>query len=654
MIVRNESAILRRCLLSVLPVISCYVVCDTGSSDDTVKIVQQTLASLPGEIHHFPFLDFAQARNQALELARASALEFDYVLFIDADMELVVTDGNFLETLSKPSYLLRQVAGNLAYSNVRLLARQTEARYIGVTHEYLQVSPPPTRLESAYMLDHACGSSRSEKTERDLRLLRAALELDPTSERSLFYLGQTLREAGRYAEAVEAYQRRIDLGGWDEEVWYSRFMVARCEEGRGEEGAFVTGCLEAYQLRPRRAEPLHALAQYYRKLGRNELAAAFCEMALKIPQPEDILFVDEEVYRTGLRHEMSISGYYCQDAQRRQRARRYAAELMLDSKAPSWVRDNVRSNWKHYARSLRELLGSALFVRIEHPMPEGYHPCNPTLAVRDGKLWCVLRTVNYELRGGHYVVNGSDGVVRTQNYLLRFDSDLAPVSSVPITETLARPAHPEIEGLEDIRLTCHGDSFRGSATVVGSAPDYRRRLAIFDLGEDGGAENLTLQEYDSDRDQKNWVPLVVDDALCFVYWSDPVTVLRWDEKSRQVTPWHESSPIWALENQRGSSGAIPFDGGWLYVTHEVTHHEDERTYLHRFVFLDEGFEVQAVSEAFYFQNVGIEFCCGLVQAPGHGHLLLSFGAHDRQAWLVRVEESAVRAALWRGETIAPL
>ena len=35
------------------------------------------------------FRDFSQARNEGLELARKSELDFDYILLADADMELV-------------------------------------------------------------------------------------------------------------------------------------------------------------------------------------------------------------------------------------------------------------------------------------------------------------------------------------------------------------------------------------------------------------------------------------------------------------------------------------------------------------------------------------------------------------------------------------
>ena len=644
MIVRNESAIIQRCLLSVLPHLSCYVICDTGSTDDTVEIIREVLAELPGEVHSIAFENFEQARNEALERARRSALDFDYILLIDADMELVVTDPRFRSTLTHSSYLMRQVAGGMGYHNVRLVARGVPARYVGATHEYMELSQPAERLDTAFMLDHACGSSRSEKTERDLALLRSSLKTDPEDRRSLFYLAQTLREAGQHQEAIAVYQRRVALGGWDEEVWYSRWMIARCFQAMGKTSEFVANCLEAYQSRPSRAEPLHTLAQHYRHLGQHELTALFCEAGLEISAPNDLLFVDEEVYRTGLRHEFSISGYYCTSPERRARARRYVAELAVDRNASTSVRENVRSNWRYFARSASELFPSAQFQPIEHPLSDGFHPCNPSLALRDGTVWCVLRTVNYTVVDGVYYANG-DSVVETRNYLLKLDENLQPLSSVPIVETPARPNHPVVNGLEDIRLFWHEGGFQGCANIVDDPPNYLRRLVVFDLSDEGLVENLTQQDYGADQHQKNWVPVIDKGELNFLYWTDPTTLLRWDKQSRQATlALTRECPV-ALESLRGGSAAIAFDDGWLYVTHEVTFDGPARTYLHRFVHLDSDFRVQATTEPFYFRSIGIEFCSGMVHGPKANQLLLSFGFDDRQAWLVSVNIEDLRLSL---------
>ena len=70
----------------------------------------------------FRFENFEQARNAALDHAYASSLNYDYLLFDDADMELVVEDADFRRGSTGPGYrLLQRASSDLAYWNTRLV-----------------------------------------------------------------------------------------------------------------------------------------------------------------------------------------------------------------------------------------------------------------------------------------------------------------------------------------------------------------------------------------------------------------------------------------------------------------------------------------------------------------------------------------------------
>src|SRR4249919_1662151 len=89
-IVKNEAAIIERCIKSLLPHVDCAIVVDTGSTDGTPDKIQQLFdaAGKPVEIRPAPFKNFEQARNEALRCARLSRLEWDYLLLADADKSL--------------------------------------------------------------------------------------------------------------------------------------------------------------------------------------------------------------------------------------------------------------------------------------------------------------------------------------------------------------------------------------------------------------------------------------------------------------------------------------------------------------------------------------------------------------------------------------
>ena len=93
-----------------------------------------------------------------------------------------------------------------------------------MTHEYLDVPGGTKDLHEVWYKDHACGSNRVDKFERDARLLREGLEKEPDNRRYWFYLAQSYRDAGRQQEAAETYAKRAEMGGWEEEAWYARLQ----------------------------------------------------------------------------------------------------------------------------------------------------------------------------------------------------------------------------------------------------------------------------------------------------------------------------------------------------------------------------------------------------------------------------------------------
>jgi len=296
LIVRNEAAIIDRLVNSVSPYISSYVVCDTGSTDDTVSRIRNAFGvrGIPGQVHCIPFVDFGQARNEALWLGRACDAVFDYFLLADADMELIVEDPKFPASLEAPAYMLRQCGAMCSYYNIRLLRRDVLAAYVGETHEYLRVECEVRKLQGAGFIDHACGANRTNKAARDLALLRQALTKNPSDARAMFYLAQTYSDLGRYQEAALWYEARLAAGGFPEERWYARYQLALCTGRLGDNEGFVNGCLDAFQERPWRVEPLRSLARYYRQIGQDGLATQYSDQAKRIPYPlDDILFVEE-------------------------------------------------------------------------------------------------------------------------------------------------------------------------------------------------------------------------------------------------------------------------------------------------------------------------------------------------------------------------
>lgn len=312
MIVKDESAVIERCLASVRPHVDHWLIVDTGSGDDTRERVRRAMEGIPGALVDRPWRDFGHNRTEALELARGRA---DYLLFIDADETLGAEAGARWPALTQDAYSIEARYAELRYDRVSLVSSKLPWRWEGVLHEYLDAGRPVEQPRvSGFWIEVKSEGARSRdprKFEKDAAVLEAALAREPGNARYAFYLAQSWRDAGRADLAREWYAKRGAMGGWDEEVWYSLYQVARLAEQLGEEHDRVVGAyVRAYQARPARAESLVALARFLRLREEYHAAYLFARAAAAVPPPGDRLFVDATAYGWARDDELALAAFY--------------------------------------------------------------------------------------------------------------------------------------------------------------------------------------------------------------------------------------------------------------------------------------------------------------------------------------------------------
>lgn len=314
MIVKDEAAGIVATLESVRPWIDRWTILDTGSTDGTQDLIRKTLADIPGELHEEPFVDFSTSRNRALELhGEVSA----FTLMLSGDE--LLHDGARLRAFceahrstSAGAFYVEVRSPGLAYKSARLARASAGWRYTGVTHEVL-VGPdsPPTITVPAVFVEHGNRRTAAESRSRwelDLKLLRTAPVGDT---RAAFYTAQTLECLGMFRDALAAYDYRISLGGWAEEVYESLFRKARVLGRLGCLWAEVQQAyLDAYAFDPRHAEPLYEVAKHWHALEQYALAYLFASRAAALPVPDVALFVDAEVYAWRAADLAAVNGWY--------------------------------------------------------------------------------------------------------------------------------------------------------------------------------------------------------------------------------------------------------------------------------------------------------------------------------------------------------
>jgi len=318
MIVKNESRIIERCLDSAKPIIDFVSICDTGSTDNTSEVIENWCHKngISGIIHKEPFKDFGYNRTLSARLAEEAFPEADYLLLLDADMILEMDSFN-KDDLYLPGYMLMQYSREIKYWNTRLIKTSMPWECHGVTHEFWRLEGFGTGVElnGLYIDDREDGGGKSDKFQRDERLLLSAIK-DPTitdelKTRYTFYLAQTYYCLGQWSISIEWYKKRIDAGGWQEEVYYSLTQIGRCYENSKDLPNAIYYFSKAWNYRPKRAEALYHISRIYRENEQYSLSTLFALKGKEISFPKgDILFIDYHVYDYLFDYELSISAFY--------------------------------------------------------------------------------------------------------------------------------------------------------------------------------------------------------------------------------------------------------------------------------------------------------------------------------------------------------
>jgi tetratricopeptide (TPR) repeat protein len=664
MIVKNEAKRIVEVLASYRPYIDAWTILDTGSTDGTQDLIRKELDGIAGVLHEEPFVDFATSRNRALELHGTSTV---FSIMPNGDVlsggaELV----SFLEAHRRDlagAYRVRIAPGH--YYHPLVMRTGFGWRYKWRTHECAMGPNVGEKIPGVTVVrDRGARTSDEWRARwmRDLDLLNLDRVADPNDPRPYFYLGQTHECLGEYAQALEMFEKRATMGGYFDEVYEAKFRIGKMKDKLSRPWAEIQQAyLEAYAHDSRRAEPLYAISQYWYDKNIHAVSRLFAVAAAETPKPLTDLFLDEAVYTWKSADRAAISSYYFG----RKEDGRYWAEIAL-----SWKSDDerLRSNRAFFARSAIALFGAE--VRAIDFLPEpGWNASNPSIYFDGDRTRCVVRTVNYKIVNGSYAtlpgdVVGDDvgrykgwQVIRTRNFLLDLDTDLKTTRVVEIVDKTGdeRTSYP-IHGFEDARLFVWRGSWWATATVCDFTEDGRREIALLQIDDDGAVVRADpLRGPYSVYAQKNWMPLVDGDVAKFIY----ATSLDGDVGSTMIfdlveTDDPEALPRYSIQpptdatyghgRLRGGSQAVRVDGGWIFVVHDVTFPGgSSRMYLHRFVFIDEKLQLVSMTDPFYFEKLGIEFCAGL--ALMDGKLVASYAVNDGSARLGIFDWQRVRRSL---------
>lgn len=237
-IMKNEANSLPEFLELVVPHISGWIVCDTGSTDDSVQIVTSFFdrRGVKGKMLQHQWRSFDFNRNLCMEEgSKQRRCKFWLLLDVDqrlhADLQLSLLELNYTEA----GYLMKDIINNeIENHKISLIRADFGWKYEGRIHEILR--PPQDHdedvvvglLPDSIYTSHHTNFRRND--DQDEKMLRGEISEFPDRASAYFHLGKLLLSRSSYREGIEMLIRNSLLSDSEEEKFYDHYLIAKMIE----------------------------------------------------------------------------------------------------------------------------------------------------------------------------------------------------------------------------------------------------------------------------------------------------------------------------------------------------------------------------------------------------------------------------------------
>ena len=275
MIVKNESHIIQNTLENLCNKIKFdyWVICDTGSTDNTPQIIIDFFKnkSIKGELFYDEWVNFAHNRTLALKRAYKKT---QLLLIFDADDEIV---GNIQipTNVLFDEYHLQFGSQSLMYTRVLLINNYKIFEFFSVIHEFISCKEQPCKTTiikgDYYVVSGRTGSRNLDKDKylKDAIILenayKEALEKnDELFHRYSYYCANSYRDCGRFEDAIKWYKIVLNHENqWDQEKYTACLYIYQCYVSLNQEDTGFFYLVKSLKYDNERVDCLYPLLVHY-------------------------------------------------------------------------------------------------------------------------------------------------------------------------------------------------------------------------------------------------------------------------------------------------------------------------------------------------------------------------------------------------------
>ena len=648
MIVKNESKIITRLFDSVVKIIDCYCICDTGSTDNTKEIITAYFESknIPGKIVTEPFKNFCHNRNFALQSCLGMS---DYILMLDADMVLEIQNFDKSILSQASSFTILQGNDSFFYQNMRIIKNNGLYKYFGVTHEYIDMPNNNSIINfeknQIFIRDVGDGGSKQDKFERDICLLLDGIKEEPNNVRYYFYLANSYHDSCRFAEAINVYKKRIELGGWREEVWYSYYRIGLCFQHIGKIDDAIRYWLDGFNYYEDRLEGMYEIIKYYRVTSKPKLANMIYQQAKRIldmnHKRDGYLFLHNDVYTCKIYYEYSIFAAYSGVNNIN-----YEIVKVLNNSVDDNEINNLLSNMKFYKDILvpksKIIIDNNIISDINNESTKFISSSSCLIPNKSTSGYHMnIRYVNYyiEPNGGYL---NCDKHIITLNKYVELDSSMNVVCEKWLKLNFDDRRYI---GVEDVKIFT--DIKTDNLLFIGTGFHKSNKIGIvtgeYDINNCLMNYHEINPNFNNSSCEKNWVFVDYKNEMHIVYNWYPLQLCKINYNINELSVVENKVMPRIFSRIRGSScgykyskkvdtnnnGNIPIDimedENW-FITHIVSY-ENPRHYYHMIVVFDVNMNLLRYSAPFKFEGEPIEYSLSIVVEDER--VLINYSTWDR-------------------------
>jgi len=645
MIVKNESKIITRLFDSVYSIIDCYCICDTGSTDNTVELITEYFKNkgIPGKVVMEPFKNFCHNRNFALQSCLGMS---DYIILLDADMIIEAKHFNKESLNTADSFHILQGNDSFYYQNMRIVRNNGFYKYVGVTHEY--INTPPGNKNSGFqkndlfIRDIGDGGAKHDKFERDIRLLLDGIREEPNNVRYYFYLANSYHDSGRFGEAINVYKKRIEFGGWIEEVWYSYYRIGLCFKNMGKMDDAINSWLNGFNYYPDRLEGMYEILKHYRIHSKHQLGDMIYQQSKKIldlnKNRDNYLFLHNDIYTDKIYYEYTIIACYLG-------VRNINNEVItiLNNSRDNCETNNLLSNMKFYKDILTStskiILDDTVIKNINNEDIKFYSSSSCLIPNSNNNGYLMnIRYVNYYINDGGCYLHCDKHIISI-NKFVELDNEFNVVSEK--WEEFNFEDRRYI-GVEDVRI--FNDIESNDLLFIGTGYHKNNTIGIvtgkYEIENRNLIANEITQDFNHSDCEKNWVFIDFDNSTHIIYDWNPLNICKINNETNKLEKVAKREMPCIFSRIRGSTCGFKYfkktgevnngsdtEKSEIWFVNHIVSYESPRHYYHMISVFDSSMNLLRYSAPCKFEGDPIEYCLSIVVEDER--VLINYSTWDR-------------------------